>query len=458
MRGRLRRALGARLNDDRGDTLIEVVVSALVVGFLAIALFNGLIGATHATNSQRRYSQADEIAAQDEDRLRGMQIPDLSGLNQTRTLVLGGTTYTIVSTGQFVSDATGNASCTAAGTTTADYIKIASTVTWPDMGSRAPAVEEGIITPPAGGALSAVVVDGTGAGVSGMTVTVTGTGAGTTPAESAVTTSSGCAVFGGLIDGAYNVSVSQPAFVDRDGNAVPPVNQQATTVVAGATDSISFEFARAGTISVSFKSMANGVALPTSSSDTFVAYNSNMSAATGGLRVFGTPSGSSSNTYLTTVNSPTSVFPFPQSYSIYSGSCTADAPSSNGQSSDPTATVVAGQTTSLTIFQPALIVKVWQGKQSSPGSLVTTAPVVTLKDTGCGVERYPATVVATSTNGALRDPGQAYGQYSVCASASISGTIERNTATVNNNNVVAGTTANIYLGSGATGRLTGVCT
>ncbi len=54
----------------------------------------------------------------------------------------------------------------------------------------------------------------------------------------------------------------------------------------------------------------------------------------------------------------------------------------------------------------------------SPG-LLTSAPVVTLTDNNAGCnssENYPATQVPTLTQGALVDPGQPYGNFTVCAS------------------------------------------
>jgi len=89
--------------------------------------------------------------------------------------------------------------------------------------------------------------------------------------------------------------------------------------------------------------------------------------------------------------------------------------------------------------------------------LLTTAPLVTLTDnnTNCSAqENYPATQVPTLTQGALVDPGQPYGNWTVCAS---SGGV-KNTATVANTSYTTGNVVNIYLGTGASGLASGSCT
>jgi len=92
-----------------------------------------------------------------------------------------------------------------------------------------------------------------------------------------------------------------------------------------------------------------------------------------------------------------------------------------------------------------------------PQALLSTAPVVTVTDnnTGCSGKGVPATQApaTTPTQGALVDPGQQYGNLTVCAS---SGGFQ-NTATVANTNYVAGTTVNVYLSPGSSGLANGSC-
>src|SRR6202035_3637494 len=103
----------------------------------------------------------------------------------------------------------------------------------------------------------------------------------------------------------------------------------------------------------------------------------------------------------------------------YAGSCAGDAPSNNGQSTDPSVVVPRGGVGSILLHLPALNVKVWSGTLSVPGTAVSK-PHVVLYDWGCGgspptqggtpsIEWAPT----TTTTGTLVDPGQPYGNYLV---------------------------------------------
>jgi hypothetical protein len=83
--------------------------------------------------------------------------------------------------------------------------------------------------------------------------------------------------------------------------------------------------------------------------------------------------------------------------------------------------------------------------------------VVTLTDnnTGCAnQENYPLTQAPSPTAGALVDPGQPYGNWTVCASSGG----EKNTATVANTSYTTGNVVNVYLASGSSGLTSGSCT
>ena len=94
---------------------------------------------------------------------------------------------------------------------------------------------------------------------------------------------------------------------------------------------------------------------------------------------------------------------------------------------------------------------------TSGASLLSTAPLVTLTDDNAAcnsAENYPATQVPTLTQGALVDPGQPYGNWTVCAS---SGGV-KNTAVVSNTSYTSGNVVNVYLGAGSAGLTSGSCT
>ncbi len=120
-----RPSLRDRLRDESGLTLIEVVVSALLVGLIALSLVGlDAVGSTSA--DQQRRSQAVEIAQADQERMRAMSADQLQNLSQTRTVTLDGVAFTVTSTGQFLNSASNAGSCTATGTANADYARVIS--------------------------------------------------------------------------------------------------------------------------------------------------------------------------------------------------------------------------------------------------------------------------------------------------------------------------------------------
>src|ERR1039458_3207133 len=151
-----------RLRSERGDTLIEVLIAALLVALIATAVFVGFIGVAKIAGSQRSVSQANVLAQQDEARMHSLtatQLSDGSG-NKTVTTVLNGTTYTIVSAAKFVAGGNGSSACSSGGTTSADEIATSSTVPWgTSNGGHPPIVVSGLITPAVGGSLIVTAIN-----------------------------------------------------------------------------------------------------------------------------------------------------------------------------------------------------------------------------------------------------------------------------------------------------------
>ena len=350
-RAALRARVAACLRAERGDTLIEVLVAALLVALIATASLTGFGAVSDVAGNQRNEEQAATLAQQDQARLRGLTITQLSGAlgNQAATTVIDGTTYTVTSKSQFVSGASGSASCSTSGTTgNADEVATTSTVTWAPLNDgRPPVIVHGIITPAQGGSLIVSAVDQNGNGLAGVTATVTGP----TTVSPLTTDSSGCAVFAGLAGGTYTVSYSDPGYVDKNGN--PPASWTGLVTSTQTTAATQLQLAQDGAISATFTTFFNGSSQP-ATSDTFVASNS-----VGGItpRVFGTDSTPTNNAYSSSIVSPTTVFPFPSAYSAYAGTCNANSWATSP--APPTTTVNPTATSSVVIPEPAMIVRVW---------------------------------------------------------------------------------------------------
>jgi Tfp pilus assembly protein PilV len=425
-----------------GFALLEVLLSAVIVALIVIATFTGFDVTQRATAGERAHAQADVLAQQDEDRMRGFAIDKLSGFSETRTVTYNGTVYTIVSTGEFLADSTESPSCVKeAGS--ASYVRTTSKVTWPGLGTRPPVVETGLISPPIGGELLVQIFDGNGNGVAGMIVEATGP----KPSEAVVTGTTGangCVIFASMKEGEYSVVAHQTGYVDKDGNELPLESLRTVSVTTGTTTKKQFQFAKAGALTVHFVTSGGG----TVEGDQFLVYNTEMTLPH--TRVFGTL-----NTFSSSVTTPTTLFPFGEPsppapepispYSVYAGSCPADAPPEPLLKSQ-SINVTPGNTGSINVVVPPINVEVLSGTSSgSAGSAVTNA-TGTLKDTGASCATR---TIASTPAGKLPHPNMPFGNYSLCVTAKI-GVKNRKATIAIANNAAAGTaTQIIYLGAGS---------
>jgi Tfp pilus assembly protein PilV len=439
------------LGDEAGSSLIEVVVSAILLVMVAVGVLGAVDASTRSTAEERHRARAHSLAQDDLARMRAMRVSDLSNLNETRTVQQDGTPYEIGSRAEFVTDDTGTASCQP-GTASADYILITSTVTWPSIGSRPPVVGQSIVAPPNGsvsadsGALAISVVDSQNEGIPG--VGLSGSGAGS---FSGSTGSTGCVIFGNLPAGEYTLTASGSSLVDRDGN---PPQPQTVSVVAESTNTIELQYDTPGSIPVSFTTRRYGDnALVPSSADSVVAFNTGMT----GARTFGTAGSPASQV------TATSLFPFASPYSVYAGTCEGDNPNPTGEQNPPGAPAIAtiivppGGSPSATIQLPALHLTVWSGVDASaPGNPVQDARV-RVQDDNCA-DNPPGSgtpfrrTFTTNSAGQLPDPGLPYSVFDVCAD---DGSRQNAVNDLSVQDLSSGTSLDIYL-QGA-GSAVGTC-
>ena len=451
----MRSRVGRLGGEQAGFVLVEVLVSAIVLVTVSIAVLGAVEAATRSTAEERHRARATSLAEADLARMRAMRISALSNLNQTRIVTQDGTPYTLASDADYLTDSTGTASCEA-GTASADYIKISSTVTWPSIGGRPPVNSASIVAPPNGsisassGSLAIGVEDSQNVGIPG--IALVGTGAGS---FSGVTDSNGCAIFGNLPAGDYTVAVSGVAagLVDRDGN--PPLSQQ-TSVVAESTNTLVLQYDDPGTIPVTFTTRPSPAAAPVASSaDSVMFFNTGLTTP----RLFGTPG------VATSTITGISLFPFASDYAVYAGTCEADNPNPADDDPPPVPEAVAsvllppGGSQPASIQLPALYLTVMSGTGSgAPGSPVTGA-VVRIADRNCPDE--PTTgfkrTFATNSQGKLANPGLPYSAYDVCVGSAVK---HKTVTNVSVKDMTNGTTlATFYLGTsvGTNGWVSGAC-
>jgi prepilin-type N-terminal cleavage/methylation domain-containing protein len=458
-----------RLRSNHGFTLIEVLVSALMIVLIGSAAATALIATSAASGDERFRSQADQLAAQDLSRLQGLSDEQLNDYNQTRPVTLNGSTYQVTSTASF-QDTGGKSGC---ASTVAAYFKTSSSVSWTESGSTQKIVEESLLARPVTGDLRTQVEDQTLSPLSGATVTATGP-----DTQSATTDSTGCVLFAGLDPGGYVVTAT-------DAGYITPNATSALTPPAGTTS----PFSGPATVTSSGVAVPTGspfeIGLPGSIIATFQT-PTGLPGEASGITWSGSPVSSSAVTGTNpALNSSVvhqtfttgSLFPFDKSststasytnnYSVWAGDCAQEQPQ------PPTAydqfTVPPGSlNTAQTIIEPDLYLGTVSTQTAVGATVVAAHPTsVSLQSTGtsgCTDTWYPTLSGTVGTtpppNGWLANPGQPYSpNLTLCASAVISGTTYHASAPVTggNTNFAASNSATITITKGASGTSTGSC-
>ncbi|HXD67850.1 MAG TPA: carboxypeptidase regulatory-like domain-containing protein [Solirubrobacteraceae bacterium] len=446
------------LTSDGGFTLIEVLVTALIVVLLGTATASALISTTHTSGDQRVRAEADALASQDQARLRGLsdnELANLTGLAASHPATVSGTTFTVASSSAF-QDASGNSSCTS---TAQDFYKTSTTVSWTEpyaQGTQSVSVDS-MLSRPVVGILQTAVTDQTGAALPGVSVTAApATGTTGLVGQSGQTDTAGCAVFTDMTAGSYNVTVSKPGYVDQ--TAVSAPSKPASVVATGTPAGTAFVLGQAGGIAATFKSSSSSAAPTLGGEADALSYSG--SGTTGNVSAPTTMTNSVAATAFTT---PTSLFPwntatppatpsYNNNYAVWAGKCSFQQYPNSGGSTYQLTTVQPGIVSSPTVQEPMLSIPSLTAKNSS-GTSKTTQPndiVLTYRSGSC-FDSYKATV-ATSANGVtgyggtapangwLRNPGQPYapsGTLTVCADSNASGSYKDGTATVGNTNMTA---------------------
>lgn len=358
------RRLIERGRAQQGFTLIEVLVSALIVTLIAGAVAGGLMANIKATGDQHRRTEAQALAEQDQERLKGLSAEQLDNLTQTYTTTQDGYRFSVSSRAWYLNSTTG-ASCSSSGGAGATYFKTISTVSWTDPTgtARSLATDESVITPPAGGSILAQFHDQTTAPLSGVSVAATGP-----ESDSATSDGNGCTIFTGLATGDYNLTFTDNGYVDPNGNASPLTDTTtvASTGIATPSRGNPIEMGLGGGITGNFVTIANNssgvqTTFP-ARADGLAWYGSGGGYSMSNLRT-NDPTGSSIYTSLATTTTagtgPGGLFPFaslnPTSYAnnyqVWAGTCRAEQPPAGRDAF----TVTPGSTQpSAQVVEPAL--------------------------------------------------------------------------------------------------------
>jgi Tfp pilus assembly protein PilV len=454
-----------RTGSQAGFSLIEVLVSALIVILMSVGTATALIVTSHTSGDQRLRSQANSLASQDQERLRGLsdeELSELNAANQTRTVTLNATSFTVKSATTYL-DTTGTSSCTSSA---AAYFKIVSTVSWTENFSKqsASVTEDSLLSRPVTGDLLATATDQTGAGLQGVTVSATGASN-----QTGATDSNGCTLFAGLTPGSYAVALSDNGYVDPNGLSVLGGTATVTLTGTASTSGQPFHLGLPGSIVGSFVT-PSGLA---GESDGLSWLGS---GASYGMSVFKTIPTTDTSGALSTFTT-SSLFPFDLSttpanythnYTVWGGRCAAQEPPAP---TDQVSVTPGSVNQAQSIQEPQLYVGLVYYKSSSGASSVAVAPGhISLSFTGggCNDQWYapvapPLTPPATPPlTGWLLHPGQPYaaaGTLTVCADYLPSGSTYYHNSVTTSNTSFSATTPNsvptITITKGATGSTNG---
>ena len=394
----------SELSAEHGVTLVETLISALVLMGVIVAVFATLDTASSTTAVNRARTAAATLAERDQERMRGMSVTQLSNHHQTRTVDADGVTYTVDSRAEWVRDSTGGAEGCSSNAKQADYIRITSSVTSPIAGRKIKPVQlRSLVAPRVGqfganqGTLAVKVTDELDQPVAGLGVGVTGPGT-----YNDATNAQGCAVFSHVPTGNYTVRINQAGWVDPSG-----VTSVAATgaVSAGAVNAVPLRYAPAATVTVNFDKSIGGVR-GTAESRQLIAANPGVPA---GVRQFSLPAAATS---MTAAN----LFPFPDGYAFYSGTCAGADPSrfvTDYFTNNPGFTLVqrGANPVPVDVREPALNLRITRGPNQNSAAPFKDAYVI-IRSSECSETHV---FDGLNPNGTLPEPGLPFGTYAICA-------------------------------------------
>jgi YD repeat-containing protein len=421
----------ARMREERGWLMMEIMVGAVALIITGLAIYSGLDRSSRTSGQNRNRSVAAFLAQQDQERLRSLDTSVLIGYIKTpytQTQNVSGTNYTVTSNVAWANDSNGTATSCASSSTLATYLKISSTVTDPTA-KNGPVTIDSIMSPRADqGGASVQIVNRTGTtGVSGIPVALD-----QDASKNDTTDSNGCAQFGFLKGTAYTVSFAQSGYVDPDGNNA--INNQPITVVTGSSSVTQFMYDLGGAvIGATFRDTTG--ANNTARGRGLTVLNTGMS----GSQERSWFTGSSLTDYASataanggTFSTPSTLFPFTSSYSVWAGTCDAAKPPSATYIRTALVTPGGSVVPSNYLVQPKVSITVKNRTVSTNSYANLSTADVYVKD-ACGAVYGP--IPYSGSNG-IYATGFPFGPLTICADDN-KATSRYETGTVTN---TAGTT------------------
>ncbi|HUB73266.1 MAG TPA: hypothetical protein VL979_04425 [Solirubrobacteraceae bacterium] len=495
-------ARAGREAPEAGLMLMEVLVSALIIGLVVVATLTGLDALTHSGTEERARNEAAVLAAESQQNLRSEPANLLLSLENNAnvyTISRANTKYTVTQEASY--DNGEQISCASSETKKGQgsYILVSTKITWPHMKVH-PVVESSIITPPTGSGIDVEASNGEIA-TAGVPVVIKYTPNGSkeeTKLEGSTGTA-GCVLFAGIPATEATVEIAPaPGIVSPAGNQTWPI--QKLTLAPNVITHVAIRAATAGAITArfTFKGQASyehinnqGKKEPQNvEGDTFVAYNAEMgespnfqkgnalspttfSSTAGKFEV--APAG-----FKATITSPTQAakypagnlfpFPSPKAWTAYAGDCPENNPEKwLATEKAETAVLLPGEDKTLNVpltyvelnvysRSQKLIKEKLTKKESVTSYLETsTSYEVTISNTKCSAQtpnntvtnataykHVQLTTTGSENGGHLQDPFQPFGEFKICLKKTATKAFEVKSAYVNKEPEKP-VVANIYL-------------
>jgi type II secretory pathway pseudopilin PulG len=464
------------LRAEAGDTLIEVIVSALLTGLIAISVLTGLNESTKVSQDERAHNQASVLAAQSQEQLRsdpGSTLNALAATPHEYTQTVGGTTYKITQSAAFVNGTGGSGGCSSSSSTTetSKNIEITSSVDWHALEAvkRAPVTQSSVVTPPDGSGLE-VDVTNLGSPEEGVPgVSVFADGAETTTGEK------GCVIYTGIPATTASVEASKPEYVLPSGGHKYIAKE--VSIAPNVITHTHVYLGRGGKITAEFKNGSTSV-----EGDTFVAYNSKMGVTpefeVGSHKpettnsegkyepLTGTVTGTTTEGYGATATTAVSssypnggLFPFTSSWTVYAGDCTENNPTKWNSSIILGKPVVpAGGNIPVSVPTSKVTLNLYKKLTTEPETTKQEVKITNLSCTKASPEQVADNATKsnyvhrqlTSTTGHLEIPNQPFGEFELCLAYN-NGTTHSTYTTKYTNTTEPGLTLEGVFGLGSTG-------
>jgi Tfp pilus assembly protein PilV len=425
----------SRLSAEHGVTLIETLISAVILIIVIGAVLTTIDASGRTTTVNKNRSVAAALAEQDQERMRAMSPTALDGHTRSENVDVDGVTYKVDSRSEWIVDASGTTQSCENATGQANYLRISSTVTSSVVGTRVkPVTVRSLVSPRVDsfpentGTLTVKVTNHLGEPVVGMPVTITPAATGQRN-----TNEFGCAVFSHIPVGAYTATLDQYGWVNEQRQKHYDTS---ANVLLNKTTNVAMTYAPEAYIVANFKTGS-----PAPGTNNSNAHAVTVSNAKSGDLVFNAP-----GTAAVSSLRAGPLFPYPDGYTAYSGRCALNDPSDASYSPANDAYVATSPgLTNVTPGGPDNVVNVHQPRVNLKVLNSSSAPQVDARVVFTAVESASTKVCGstaptakferrTDATGFLPDPGLPFGTYSVCVDKWVSGTSYKRSSTFTINN------------------------